>query len=373
MSHVPATGKHFAGLDHLRALAITYVFIYHYRIFKHPDWIDTIGGFGWTGVDLFFVLSGFLISSQLFAQISKGEALSFKTFFLKRFFRIIPAYLTVLATYFLVPVFREREALPPLWKFLTFTQNIGLHLKDYGTFSHAWSLCIEEQFYFLLPLILILLVRQKALKAGPWLLGLLFIGGFAVRIFSWYALILPDANSDTSWVTWYKWMYYPTFTRLDGLLTGVTIAAVFEFLPAVKQKITSLGNYLLLAGLLILTGAWFLCQDQTTFYASIFGFPLIALGYGAFVAGAVSEKTFLYRKKLAFTSTLAVLSYGIYLSHKGIIHLTQLLAAKWGLEPTSTVVFLICIVTCVLAAWVMNVLVEKPALKLRNKVMTNYE
>lgn len=370
MSQIPGTGKHFAGLDHLRAFAISFVFIYHYRIFKHPEWIDTIGSFGWTGVDLFFVLSGYLISSQLFAQIGNNEQISFREFFIKRFFRIIPAYLTVLALYFLVPDFREREALPPLWKFLTFTQNIGLHLKDRGTFSHAWSLCIEEQFYFLLPIILIMLVRWKALKIGPWLLGILFTAGFVIRLFCWFAILKPVMGADDYWVTWYRWMYYPTFTRLDGLLTGVTIAAVFQFLPVIKQKIMALGNRLLLIGLVLLTGAWFLCEDPATFYASIFGFPLIAIGYGAMVAGAVSENSFLYKKKLRFTATLAMLSYGIYLSHKGVIHLTQLWVGNMGIEQNSTVMFIICMITCVLAALLLNRIIEKPFLKLRQRILS---
>lgn len=370
MSQVSSPGKHFTGLDHLRAFAIAFVFLYHYRIFKHPDWIDTIGGFGWTGVDLFFVLSGYLISSQLFAQINRNETISFREFFLKRFFRIIPAYLIVLALYVFLPVFREREAMAPLWKYLTFTQNIGLHLKDRGTFSHAWSLCIEEQFYFVLPLLLIMLVRWKALKAGPWLIGLIFIGGFAIRRFSWHTLVEPALNRDDAWVTWYMWMYYPTFTRLDGLLTGVAIAAVFAFLPAVKQQITSLGNKLLLIGLILLTGAWFLCEDSMSFGASIFGFPLIALGYGCMVAGAVSESSFLYKRRLAFTATLAMLSYGIYLSHKGIIHFTQLALEKMDIAPDGNLSFVICIATCVSAAFLLNIIVEKPFLKLRERVLS---
>jgi peptidoglycan/LPS O-acetylase OafA/YrhL len=71
------------GLDHLRALAITFVFLFHYQIsiFGHPVWLKNLAKFGWTGVDLFFVLSGFLISSQLFSQIKQGKVISFKEFF----------------------------------------------------------------------------------------------------------------------------------------------------------------------------------------------------------------------------------------------------------------------------------------------------
>lgn len=138
------------GLDHLRTLAILFVFLFHYFILSEgqPEWLPDFAKFGWTGVDLFFVLSGFLISSQLFAQIKLERAISFRVFFLKRFFRIIPAFLITVGLYFCFPIFREKESLPPIWKFLTFTQNLGLDLKDFGTFSHAWSLCVEEHFIY---------------------------------------------------------------------------------------------------------------------------------------------------------------------------------------------------------------------------------
>ena len=104
------------GLDHLRAIAITYVFLFHYFILSggQPEWLSDFAKFGWTGVDLFFVLSGFLISSQLFGQIKQGRNISFKQFFLKRFFRIIPAFLFTVGLYFCIPLFREKESLPPL-------------------------------------------------------------------------------------------------------------------------------------------------------------------------------------------------------------------------------------------------------------------
>ncbi len=79
----------------------------------------------------------------------------------------------------------------------------------------------------------------------------------------------PIQGADDYWVTWYMWMYYPTFTRLDGLLTGVTLAAIVPVPSCYKNKrVMALGNYLLLIGLALLTGAWFLCEDPTTFYAS---------------------------------------------------------------------------------------------------------
>jgi len=106
---------HLSGLDHLRALAITLVFLFHYRLFAHPGWIETFDSFGWTGVDLFFVLSGYLIARQIFEAL-KGGGFSLADFYIKRSFRILPAYWTVLARYICLPAFREWEALAPLWK-----------------------------------------------------------------------------------------------------------------------------------------------------------------------------------------------------------------------------------------------------------------
>src|ERR1700742_650509 len=103
------------GLDHLRAFAITYVVLFHYQFFGHPDWVKSIASFGWSGVDLFFVLSGFLISGQLFATIAKGRKISLSEFFIKRFFRIIPPFLVVFAVYFIFPSAREWVHPSPAW------------------------------------------------------------------------------------------------------------------------------------------------------------------------------------------------------------------------------------------------------------------
>src|SRR4051812_8782153 len=98
------SGKHkLSGLDHLRAFAIVFVFLFHYQFYGHPEWENKIGSFGWTGVDLFFVLSGFLIAGQLFSTIAGGKRIAIKEFFIKRFFRIIPPYLVVITLYALVP------------------------------------------------------------------------------------------------------------------------------------------------------------------------------------------------------------------------------------------------------------------------------
>jgi peptidoglycan/LPS O-acetylase OafA/YrhL len=359
------------GLDHARALAIILVFIYHYgRLFESPKEVTIIGKFGWTGVDLFFVLSGFLIASQLFLKTTtQNEDISFKEFFVKRFFRIIPAYFVVVFLYFLFPALREREAPAPLWKYLTFTQNLGLDLRYQGTFSHAWSLCIEEQFYLLLPVILIILIYYRALKKGWIIIASLFVLGFAARVYCWYTFVVPTTATGTGWVYWYRYIYYPTYARLDGLLAGISIAAVFAFKPVLKERLTRHGNLWLFTGLLILVGAYFICSNEQSMIASLVGFPLTDIGYGFLVLGAVSHTSFLYKVSLRVTTRLAEWSYAIYLTHKIVIHVTQQYVSKGNIQKDSTWMFIICIASSLLAGYVLHVVIEKPFLKLRTRLL----
>lgn len=363
------TSKKLHGLDHLRAFAIGFVFLFHYFILSNgqPGWLPEVAEFGWTGVDLFFVLSGFLISSQLFDTIKQGYEISFSHFFLKRFFRIIPAYLVTVGLYFCFPFFREKEALPPLWKFLTFTQNFGLNLKDYGTFSHAWSLCVEEHFYLVLPATLVLYQSINRFTNSGWLLLALFALGFGARLYSFNILYAPHIGHDNSWLYWYKYIYYPTYNRLDGLLVGVFLAGIYTFRPTLWYKFSKQGNLLLVGGIGLLILAYWLCKDQQTLIASVFGFPLLSIGYGFVVAGAVSPSSFMYRWESTLSTSIATLSFAIYLTHKGIIKLTHRLLE--GVNWDSNVVLLVCVITSLLAAFLLNRLVEKPFLKLRNRVV----
>lgn len=366
-SQAEKSSQKFYGLDHLRALAILLVCLSHYSILSpgEPEWLADTVVFCWTGVDLFFVLSGFLIASPLFSQIKQQQKISFKDFFVKRFFRILPAFWATLALYFCIPFFREKPSIAPLWKFLTFTQNLGLDLSNSRAFSHAWSLCVEEHFYLFLPLLLAVFLATKTFNKSYLLLVLLFLFGFATRMFSYHQLYLPLAESERSWVHWYKYVYYPTYNRLDGLLTGVSIAALYVFLPTVWNKVLRLGNLLILLGVGVLTGAYFLCYEQMSFAASVFGFPLVSVGYGLLVLGAISPSCFLYKWNSKITTFVATLSYAVYLTHKGIIHMMR----EWLADsiPNHNLVMLVCAVACLLGAFILHWAVEKPFMRLRNR------
>jgi len=360
------------GLDHLRAAAITYVFLFHARIFGHPQWVETVGSFGWTGVDLFFVLSGFLIAGQLFSTIAAGKPILFKEFFLKRVFRIIPAYLTIVMLYYLFPVLREGDKMAPLWRYFTFTLNIWLNRDVCNTFTHSWSLCVEEQFYLILPAIIVLCTYFKAGKKAAYLIIALFIAGFAVRIWSYDTLALPFLNSPKGNNIWAMYIYYPTYTRLDGLLVGVSLAGIFTFYPHIKTRLDNYGNVLLIAGIALLVCCGYLSADQSTFASSVFGYPLIALGYGLVVAGAVCTSCILYKFKSKLTANLATLSYSIYLIHKIMITASQKTFGQFGMDRNSNLMFVIGIISSIAGALLLRYLIEKPFLKIRDRILKKW-
>lgn len=161
------------GLDLVRALAIAWVMLYHASILWHVPGDSWIVRFGWMGVDLFFVLSGFLIAGQLLRPWARGAAPNYPRFITRRLLRTIPAYLVVLALYFRVPWLRDGLEIQPLWQFLTFTQNLFLDATPRKVFSHVWSLCVEEQFYLVFPLVVAGLAFRPAPRRSwqpsrPW-------------------------------------------------------------------------------------------------------------------------------------------------------------------------------------------------------------
>ncbi|AYZ35018.1 acyltransferase [Chryseobacterium indologenes] len=362
--------QRFHGLDHLRSMAIILVLLYHYRAFKHPGWIDSIGKFGWTGVDLFFVLSGFLISSQLLKEMENRNTICLKTFYIKRFFRIVPPYLLTLLLYFSSPFFREREALPPLWKFLTFTQNYGLDVISKGTFSHAWSLCIEEQFYLFLPLLLLVVLSTRWCKYPGILIMAVIAFSIISRFIIWNIHITRlEKGSMEFWRLWYMKIYYSTHTRLDGLAIGVLIGYLMQYSLVLRKLVNTYGNLLFVIGMVSLGISFWICNDQASEAASIYGFTAVAVSYGIMVLAAISKSSFLSRSKSYVTGQLAALSYAMYLSHKGIIHMTQTVLEYFNMETSDNICILLCLLLCIAGGIFFRFVIEKPSSKIKFKLL----
>ncbi|MES2630243.1 MAG: hypothetical protein V4616_14880 [Bacteroidota bacterium] len=168
---------------------------------------------------------------------------------------------------------------------------------------------------------------------------------------------------------WYRVIYYPSWCRLDGLLAGISIAAIYRFLPDFRDRLLKFGNLALLISLGLLTGAYYLCYDPHEYGASVYGFPLIAVGFGLMVIAALSPSCVLYRVKSRITQQLAILSYAIYLSHKGVVHCTQLLSEPLNLDVDGNVMLVLCTIASVGVALLMHHLVEKPGMRLRSFIL----
>jgi peptidoglycan/LPS O-acetylase OafA/YrhL len=355
----------FNGLDHLRALAIIAVFFYHYGggIFgHHPAWLANVCQFGWSGVDLFFVLSGYLIGGQLLRMVAEGRRVSIRDFYVQRFLRIMPVYWAVLSLYFIFPQLIERSHLPPLWRFLTFTQNFGLGEGEGLAFSQVWSLCIEEHFYLVLPTLIVGFSAWKWRRHWLWLAGLLIALGCALRAYFWLLIQAGQAR-------WYGAIYYPTYSHLDGLVVGVSIAAIFTFYPEHRARLQKHSYWVLAGGVTLLYFASVVIDaNQTSFASSVFGFPLVAVGFGCLVISALSPNCFLYSLDSPVTRMIATLSYSVYLIHKIVISVVQRAAETLQIDVDGTLTFLLCILCSFFAAWVLYTVVERPFLRLRERI-----
>ena len=353
------------GLDLLRALAIIIVVIYHAALFgfKLPGRVDR---FGWIGVDLFFVLSGYLIGGQLLAPLARGDKVNLGRFFARRALRIMPAYFAVLAIYFLLPSWREYPDMSqPLWKFLLSVQNIALHG---GTaFSHAWSLAVEDQFYLALPFLLLFLCRRP--RAAVIVPCLLVVGGIILRAF--LAAQNPSVEGGVSFRGFQAWIYYPTWTRLDPLVWGVALAAIEKFRPQWWQRLMGTALWIWLPGLALIAYALYLGEtDNLTVTACVWQFPLIAIGMATFLICVLSPRSFFRRIAIPGAAFIASIAYSAYLIQKLVIHFVGEFCTRHNIALTSLPALIVVELCVYAAATILFLLIERPFLQLRHRITT---
>lgn len=304
----------FPALDGLRGVAILIVMLLHFTQVQalrlSGVWAQTIHALwlGWTGVDLFFALSGFLITSILLKNL--GSERFFTTFYARRALRIFPLYFIYIAVYSCgwivlwathhvsATAFQEfRTEVPYL---LSYTSNFYplFHgeLTKYGT-GHFWSLAVEEQFYLVWPLLLYLAPRR-------WLMQLsigLFVAASLIRIGA-----IAGGMSTTA-------IYALLPMRMDALLAGAipAIASHSGRLATLRRPAAWIACICgpLAVAVLVLYG-----PSASSAEVEIVGFPLLAATFGAAVvlAATGNQHAVLSGGPLAF---LGKYSYGIYVTH----------------------------------------------------------
>ncbi len=204
--------QHIASLDGLRGFAICLVFLHHYYPRQRFNPVSMLASAGWVGVDVFFVLSGFLITGILYETV--GKPYSLRNFFARRSLRLLPLYLVVLT---LIVLLAKPLQVPLGWTdalFFAYGANLSSAfgvMPDFGPylrFNHLWSLAVEEQFYLLwAPLVFLLVTRKRIITAC--------ITGIALAILLRGAgVFLVSAHT----------IYQSLFTRMDSMLCGALMA-----------------------------------------------------------------------------------------------------------------------------------------------------
>jgi peptidoglycan/LPS O-acetylase OafA/YrhL len=366
------------GLDTLRAAAIALVFMYHYMIFvSHAPTFGWLSDIGWVGVDLFFVLSGYLIANQLFAGMARGQSLSLARFYARRALRTLPVFWLVLAAYALFPAALGGRPPPPWWRFLTFTQNFGLQP---GTaFSHAWSLCIEEQFYLVLPAVLVAgawfargrwRAGVRPTRAHGWaLMGVLVAGGMAARSVLWWRYgRQADGHADG----YMPWIYYATLCRFDEFIPGVAVAMLKNFHRPLWDRLMARGAVLSAVGaaavgaMLTLATLFYVIEGYGWgFFMTAFGYSLLALSFALVVAAALSPQAKALRWRVPGADRLALWSYSTYLSHKPLAFFIARQLEPLGVSDGTRLA--IVTLACVAMGGLLYTLVEAPFMALRDR------
>jgi peptidoglycan/LPS O-acetylase OafA/YrhL len=294
---------YFKNLDGLRAIAVALV------LFAH-------GGFpfprsGGVGVDIFFVLSGFLITMILSAEAGRNGKINFRNFYCRRCLRLAPCLLLVCTSVVLARAISDQPLqIAQIGVVLSYTANWARALfeMDLGALTHCWSLAIEEQFYLLWPLVILVLERssKRPMTKGSILLCLSLT--LALYRFSLVGSLTAER------------LYFGLDTHMDGLVMG---SALTYFVKAIQDsgglgEVVSklLGRLVVPASIVVLVGimATITWLDPRM---SRYGFLLAALASSAIIADLVVGRHCLITRPLQAAPAVFIgrISYGLYLWH----------------------------------------------------------
>jgi peptidoglycan/LPS O-acetylase OafA/YrhL len=326
---------------------------------------------GWTGVDLFFVLSGFLVGGLLMSELRHRGRLDVGRFIIRRAFKIWPAYYTLVIGSLILDGARHGW-LASSHLYLPNLLNIQNYLGA-NPLGQTWSLAVEEHFYLAFPLLLWLMVKisRRGVDFLPVVAAVVIIGCTAARCaFHWH---LPmDLRGD----------YTVTHLRMDSLAMGVLLAYFYHFKPQVLRRMAGRPWLLILIGLVLISPMSVLEIFSHPFIWTI-GYTMLYVGYGciltAFVhtpvgpAGGILGRFFAssFAKALA---TIGFFSYGMYLWHLQLVrHPIQYLIPRTTFTDFNTTFhwalwmgFYVVAVFVVGAA--LSRLIEIPALAVRDRL-----
>ena len=342
--------------------------------------VDTWFRFGWTGVDLFFVLSGFLIGGLIFSEIRSTGRLNIGRFYIRRGFKILPMYYL----FILLGALQIKLRMGGPWWFYLRTLVKGLlvcvlQVQNYfqNLWPHTWSLAVEEHFYLILPFVVWWFGLRKrpqgekvdSLAVVPIAAGVLIVVCTALRCWGRSSHPFEDAR-DT----------IPTQLRIDGLFFGVLLVYLYQFKTGFAEWAGRHPLKLIALGLLLISPMTVLELERSWFVPTL-GFAFLYVGYGLILLGLVTTPIGSGRLGKAMDSqtarAIAVLgyfSYPVYLFHIDFVR-EPLLILMASPPPLSLLPPLprwaFGMVTFLVMSWLLGVfffrLIETPVLRLRER------
>jgi peptidoglycan/LPS O-acetylase OafA/YrhL len=343
-------------LDGLRGVAILLVLAFHFRL---------IPG-GWLGVDIFFVLSGFLITTLLAEEWQRRGSISLKHFYLRRALRLLPAFLTLLMCYLLISLLfppaagmgaRLREVLVAACYVANWP---GLHQTNMPVLGHTWSLSVEEQFYLLWPLLFFLMLRLGLSRRRILTLvgaGIIVSAALRIVLYRMYPVMGPEKAANI------MRLYMGLDTRADALLVGCLtgLLATWGMLPRSRRflfwgSLTTLGAALLL-GYLALTRS----MEHSQFYHGLF--TAVAFMAACNIARLLAGPLPLVSPALECRPLIGIgrISYGLYLFHIPVLALLPL-------DLAYPVFLFMALVGTFACAGLCYFLIERPCLRLKSRL-----
>jgi peptidoglycan/LPS O-acetylase OafA/YrhL len=349
-------------LDILRCIAVLTV------IFHHGGVSPFFTRVGWIGVDLFFVLSGFLISGLLFSEYKKRKSINFKRFFIRRGLKIYPAFyifliLTAAISYL---IGRTHASVAEYFAEVFFVQNYW-----HGVWDHTWTLAVEEHFYIFLPILLLLLTKLSADRENPFrYLPSIFVGVAALCMTLRAVSVYVGTPN-------YHMAYTATHDRMDALFFGVLIGYYYHFRPHVLEELlrpTANQIAIALCSGALLSTAYFLPLENRIF--STFGYTCVYLGCGGalllglYVRGILRGGIARVMEVIGTTAAaVGVYSYSIYLWHgpanawfPGLVRR----ALHISLGPNQR--FAVYVAGSLIIGIAMSKLIEYPILRVRDRL-----
>ena len=333
ISRVP----YLPGLDGMRALAVMAVMVYH----ANADWLPG----GYLGVEVFFVISGYLITLLLISEKERTSTVDMKHFWFRRARRLLPALFTMLIAITIWTSLFDRDALGKLrgdviaallyvsnwyqiWTGAGYTAS-----NEFAPLRHLWSLAVEEQFYVVWPLVMFALLKggtRRIAGLSRWLVGVaLFITLVTALVYTSGPIGTPEVTPDAYWsiagreISKFDWSYLGTFSRAAGLLLGAAFAMVWRPVAVMRGPLRTKGHLLDLVavlGLLILAAMvwwmWLISPSGGNPFLFRGGFLLCAVATLMMVAAVTHERAATSRVlSIPVLLWVGTRSYGLYLYH----------------------------------------------------------